>query len=594
MDRGATFVRKKRMSTLSLLAALSLLMTAFATAEGSAAPQPDAVSAHAPAGAGTAAADDGTARQNAAARQQAEDELTGDITFSVPSGTFQGQVSVSLGTSVANAEIRYTTDGELPTASSPLYSGPLEFTGTTELRALPFVDGLPGGEPGTQIYVARSVDADHDLPLLVMDAYGAGKPDREWADVSAMVMEPQGGTTSLSAAPAVATRAGFHLRGQSSASFEKAPYRLELRGNDDDDAKYPLLGMPADGDWVLRGPFPDKTLIRDAFAYTLGEDMGLAAPGFRFVEVYLNLDGDPLGADDYQGVYMLDEQIERGPDRVDIQKLEKEHLSEPEITGGYIFKFDALAAEEPKVPCTGAADTCWSDLEVVEPDDLEPAQLDWLAQHIQKFHDSLRSANPADPQTGYPAYIDEQSFIDRIIHNELAREGDSYIRSTHFYKDRGGKIVAGPLWDYDLGYNAVPFGGMDQTTGWQFEQGSIWFQTTDWFLRLMEVPEFNAKVKARWEELRRGVLSDNQLRQRVTDLATPIANGARRNFEKWPNLNVSQVGPFPTQTTETWEEQLELMRTFLVNRAAWIDRSGWELTEGGGQPLGQPWPHSPE
>ncbi|NJQ03474.1 spore coat protein CotH [Streptomyces sp. PLAI1-29] len=504
-------------------------------------------------------------------------DLTGDITFSVPSGTFRGEVSVSLGTSVAGAQIRYTTNGQLPTASSPLYGGTaLRFTATTQLRAQAFVDGAASGEPGTALYVARTVDASHDLPVLVMDAYGAGKPGRDYRDAAALLMEPQGGTTSLGAAPAVATRAGFHLRGQSSASFEKAPYRLELRDNQDDDADYPMAGMPADSDWVLRGPFPDKTLVRDAFAYTLGQELGLRTPRHRFVEVYLNLDGNPLTADDYQGVYLLDENIKRSPDRVDIAKLKKTDVTEPAVTGGYIMKFDAFAAEEPKVPCPAGTQNCWSDLEVVEPDDLGPEQLTWLSQYLQKFHNSLRGANPSDPQNGYPAYLDVDSVVNMVILNEMSRQGDAYIRSTYFHKDRGGKLVAGPLWDYDLGFNAIP--GSNSVRGWQFQPFFGFPQTTDWFLRLMQDPSFNQKVVTRWQELRRGVLSDARLRDRVQQLAAPLTNAAQRNFQRWPNLNTRQVGPFQTQTTQTWQQQLTLMQDWLVQRAAWIDSSGWRIS----------------
>ncbi|WP_208605870.1 CotH kinase family protein [Streptomyces albus] len=586
-------MRRKRMGTVGLLAAVSLVMTGLAGpagASGDPAP-PDrswAQEARAAEKTGPAkASDTGAAaptkatKADIAAGEQSAEDLTGDITFSTPGGTFQNEVSVSLGTTIADAQIRYTTDGQLPTASSTLYSGPLRLTSTTQLRAQAFVNGTASGDPGTAVYVARSVNANHDLPLLVLDAYGAGKPDREYRDVAALLMEPQGGTTSLGAAPAVATRAGFHLRGQSSASFEKAPYRIEFRDNADKDADYPVLGMPADSDWVLRSPFPDKTLVRDAFAYTLGREMGLQTPRHRFVEVYLNLDGGPLGADDYQGVYVLDENIKVSPDRLDIAKLKKGDLTEPAVTGGYVMKFDAWAAEEPKLPCTGQE--CWSDLEVTEPNDLQPEQKTWITQYVQKLHNALRSANPSDPQTGYPAYIDVDSFVNLIILNEMGRQGDSYLRSMYMYKDRGGKLTAGPLWDYDLGFNAIPNGS--PVDGWQF-QPFFGFGTTDWFLKLMQDPSFNQKVQARWQELRSGVLSDAQLRNRVTQLTSPLANGAQRNFQKWPNLNTRQVGPFQTQTTQTWQEQLTLMQNWLVQRAAWIDSSGWEVGETGTPP----WP----
>lgn len=556
------------MSVVGLLAASAIVATG-GTAGGT-------VVSGAPAPSGTA----GAAERAAAAESRREG--SGDIAFSVPSGTFRGEVSVSVTTSVPGAEIRYTTDGRLPTASSPVYSGPLRFTATTQLRARAFVAGTAAGEPGTALYVARSVDATHDLPLLVMDAYGGGKPGREYRDVAALVMDPKGGTTSLGAAPSTATRAGFHLRGQSSATFEKAPYRLELWDEDDDDVDHPVLGMPADSDWVLRGPFPDKTLIRDAFAYELGRELGLRTPRHRFVELYLNLDGGPLGADDYQGVYLLDENIKRSPDRVDITKLKKSDLTEPAVTGGYIFKFDAYAAQEPKLPCTGDTRTCWRDLEVVEPsaDDLRPEQQAWLARYVQRFHDSLRGPNPSDPRTGYPAYIDVDSFVDLIILNELSRQGDAYIRSQYFHKDRGGKIVAGPLWDYDLGFGAVP--GSDMIQGWQFQPFSFpgFPATTDWFLKLMQDPSFNQKVRQRWQGLRQGPLSDARLREKVSRLAAPLTGAAERNFQKWPNLESRMVGPFQTKTSRTWQEQLRMMQDWLVQRAAWIDSSGWRVTAG--------------
>ncbi|GAA2405319.1 hypothetical protein GCM10010420_36260 [Streptomyces glaucosporus] len=560
---------------MGLLAALSILMTGMtgqAGAETDPAP-PRAGAAERPAG----QAADRTAEQAAAGRQAADD-LAGDIVFSVPSGTFRGEVSVSLSTSVAGAQIRYTTDGRLPTASSPVYSGPLRLTATTQLRAQAFVNGTASGEPGTSLYVARAVDASHDLPVVVLDAYGGGKPGREYKDVAALVMEPQNGSATLAAKPAVATRAGFHLRGQSSASFEKAPYRLELWDNHDDDAKYPLLGMPADGDWVLRSPFPDKTLVRDAFAYSLGQEMGLKAPRHRFVEVYLNLDGGPLTAGDYQGVYLLDETIENSKNRLDLKELDEDDTAPPAVSGGYILKFDAFAAEEPKLVCTGNTQTCWRDLEVMDPDPLQPAQRTWLTQYVQRFHDSLRGANPSDPQNGYPAYIDVDSFVNLVIVNELSRQGDAYIRSQYFHKDRDGKMFTGPLWDYDLGFGAIP--GSDSIQGWQFQPFSFpgFPATTDWFLKLMQDPSFNQKVRQRWQELRQGVLSDAQLRARVSRLASPLANGAQRNFQRWPILNTAMVGPFQTKTTQTWQQQLQLMQDWLVQRAAWIDSSGWRVT----------------
>ena len=509
---------------------------------------------------------------DAAAAAEAAADLTGDIIFSVPSGTFQGQVTVSLSTTISGAQIRYTTDGKLPTAQSPLYQGPLQFTRTTQLRAQAFVGGQPSGKPGTALYVARdAATTAHDLPIIVIDSYGAGKPQREYFDSATMIFEPSGGgTTSLAATPAVATRAGFRLRGQSSASFEKTPYRLEFWDNDDDDADYPVLGMPADSDWVLRGPFPDEVLIREALVYDLGREMGLYAPRYRFVEFYLNTDNTPVGPEDYMGVYMIVETIKNSKNRLDLKQLDEDDTTLPKIQGGYIFKFEWMAAEEPTLPCTGPANTCWNYLEVVDPSPLNSQQREWLRNHIQQFHDSLRSPNFADPDTGYRAYIDVASFVDYIIINELARSMDAYLRSTYFHKDRDTKIIAGPLWDYDLTFGVGGFFQNDQVSGWQYQQTRQPI-ANDWFIRLMQDPAFVNEVKVRWQSLRRGLLSDASLRSRVEALARPLTNAAQRNFQRWPNLTMPMIGFFFTPTSPTWEGQVQYMLDWMLRRAAWLD-----------------------
>ncbi|MEE6261012.1 CotH kinase family protein [Plantactinospora sonchi] len=499
-------------------------------------------------------------------------ELAGDITFSVPSGTFQNEVSVSLSTALSGAVIRYTTDNQPPTEASPSYSGtPLRITRTTQLRAQAYVNGTATGEPGTAIYVARAVTTTHDLPVLLLDAYGQGAPGREYVDTSVMEFRPTNGSTSLAATPSLVSRAGFHLRGNSSAMFPKVPYRLELRDNADDDADLPLLGLPEDSDWVMRGPYSDKALIRDAFVYGLGRDMGrVHAPRFAFAEVYVNLDAQPVSAADYQGVYLIVESIKNSKNRLDLKQLDEDDVTLPKITGGYIFKFEWLAAEEPILPCPGGGANCWNFLEVVDPEPLQPAQRDWLTQHLQQFNTMVNSAGFADPTTGYPAWIEVDSWVDNMIINEFTREMDSYLRSAYFHKDRDGKIVAGPLWDFDLTFGVGGFFANDQISGWQYQQTRNPV-ANNWYQRLVQDPAFVNRVKVRWQQLRQGLLSNAQLEARINSLANPLTAAAARNFQKWPILSTRMVGPFVTPTNPTWAGQVQQMRDWMFQRAAWLD-----------------------
>src|SRR5690606_10703824 len=213
--------------------------------------------------------------------------------------------------------------------------------------------------------------------------------------------------------------------------------------------------------------------------------------------------------------------------------------------------------------------------EVVDPDPLQPEQKEWLNQHIQQFHDMLHSPGFADPQTGYPSWIDVQSFVDRRIIVELSREMDSYVRSAYFHKDRGGKITAGPLWDFDLSFGVGGFFNNTQIAGWQYEQVRFPL-ANDWYNQLMRDPAFVDRVRARWQELRQGLLSNAQLDARIAALAGPLTNAAQRNFARWPNLSEPWIGFFMTPTAPTWEGQVQAMRQWVFDRAAWLDSTaGW-------------------
>jgi hypothetical protein len=180
--------------------------------------------------------------------------LIGDVEFSTPSQSFRDRLEVGLTTTIPDSEIRYTLDGTLPTASSSLYAGtPVVLTSTTQLRAQPFAAGAASGSASTAVYIARTFDLTSDLPIVLVDGYGTGKPEDKdvYRDVAFMVFEPQNGTTTLTVLPNLATRGGYHVRGQSSANFPQTPYKIELWDNDGKDADYPLLGMPSDSDWAL-------------------------------------------------------------------------------------------------------------------------------------------------------------------------------------------------------------------------------------------------------------------------------------------------------------------------------------------------------
>jgi hypothetical protein len=508
--------------------------------------------------------------------------LIGDVTFSVPSQTFVGQLDVGMATAVASAEIRYTTDGTVPTAASTLYAGaPLPLTATTQLRAQAFVAGAASGAMSTGLYIARTFEATSDLPIVVIDGYGLGKPlDKEvYFDAAVMVFEPAGGASSLAVLPNIATRAGYHVRGQSSANFPQTPYKVEFWDNANADADYALLGMGSDSDWALIPPYYDRALVRNPFVYELGRELGLQAPATRFAEVYLNFEARPLAETDYQGIYWISETIKNNKVRTNLKQLDETHTMLPEISGGYIFKFDQAAAEEPILECTGSdpisggfggpgggmGGTCFVDLEVVDPEPLNLEQETWLTGYVQELHDTLH----LEPIGDYTQFIDVPSFVDYLIVNELTRNVDAYVRSAYYHKDRDGKLTAGPLWDYNFSLAVGGATTIDPAGGFQYDGTR---NVNNWYPKLVTDPAFMTLVKARYAELRQGPLATAALDQRITALAAPLANAVVRDYAKWPVASVISQGGFVRgPTVETWEGQVQALRDFVAARLTWMD-----------------------
>lgn len=507
----------------------------------------------------------------------------GQITFAPASGTFEGSVTVTLTAAQASDELRYTTDHTAPTASSPLYTDPLALEASTDLRVQAFAQGAAVGAPSGAVYLARSGDAEHDLPVLVLDSFGkepsSDAGERDYLDAAVLGFEPVAGATSLSAEPSLAVQGAFHVRGQSSSRYDKKPYRLELREPSSSDRDCPMFGMPSESDWVLHAPFPDKALIRNAFTYSLGRDMGLTAPRTAFVELYLNSDGKGLDSADYQGVYLLVETIKNQKSRLNLQQLKPKDTALPALAGGYIFKFEWQVMElEQPLPCPSGQKNCWNYIDVVDPKPWVPEQQQYLTEHLQQVVDALHSANPSDAASGYPAFLDVDSFVNTVVINELTRNLDAYVRSHYLHKDRDGKVTAGPLWDFDLiagvGSNSANSSNL-QTTGFQYEASQTRLEATaDWYPLLLADPAFAARVVTRYKELRTGVLSDAQIAARISTLSAGLAGGAGRNFEKWNNLTTQRIGFFQTPTADTWDGQLAAMRTWLTERLAWLD-SQW-------------------
>ena len=106
--------------------------------------------------------------------------------------------------------------------------------------------------------------------------------------------------------------------------------------------------------------------------------------------------------------------------------------------------------------------------------------------------------------------------------NEISKGIDNYVFSNYFHKENdadGGQLVAGPPWDYNLGYGNLNYGdGWDakETYGWCYPQGGRIY----WYERLMEDSYYVNKAYCRWTEHRDGIYSDESVLALLTAVLT--------------------------------------------------------------------------
>ena len=372
------------------------------------------------------------------------------VTFDRPSGVFQQPFTLTLSTDTPDAKIHFTTDGSTPSETSAVHTEPITIDATTYVQAIAVAPGFAAGAPLGEWFIKLDQDLEpftSNLPIVVLDNFGAGGVGETTFQLHGMaIYQPDAGTgrSSLAAAPELESRVGLKIRGSNSAGKPKRHYAVEAWDEYHQDRRIAPLGMPADSDWILLPSYDtDRALIANAFPFEVNSQMGRYAPRTRFVEVYHNLDGGNLSSLDYQGVYVLIEKIKLGPNRVDIVELEPQDEAEPEISGGWLLKDDR--------PDPGDEMICGRACVEPKEENVTPIQAAWIRDYLSAL---TASAMDPDPETGYAKYIDVDSWIDYHVLNTMMNNTDVFQNSTYFFKDRGGKMEMGPIWDFDrsLGY----------------------------------------------------------------------------------------------------------------------------------------------
>ena len=509
-----------------------------------------------------------------------------EAAISVPSQTFTSSFQVSLSGAGAGQNIRYTTDGSVPTSSSTLYSGPFTISQSTQLRARVIGAGNAEGPIAMASYLFLSSDVSgfsSNLPIVILENWSGGKPNSD-TDGFWSIIEPNTGgdqRSHMSDAMAVATRCNMKVRGSSSSGFAKYSLSLEAQDENKGDQAISPLGLPEESDWVLSGRYTfDRALMRNPLIYQLSNETGEYAVRTRFVEVFLNTGGGNLSySGDYFGVYTLMEKIKRDGDRVDVKKISPSDVTEPDVTGGYLWKKDRLDPGDGGFSVNSMGTFGWV---YPKEENVVSAQSSWLRNHLNEFDTALYNGSWTNPTTGknFMEYIDNFSWLRHHWLNTLAMNVDGFRLSGYYYKHHdetnGGKVGAGPIWDFDR-----TMGSTDSRDN----NPSAWDGTGDssrtygdsrfpWWGRALENPDFRQEHTDLWQELRQTTFSTSNIHSVIDGFVAELdfqdpggvnsglgSSPQARNFNKWTAVRPSGG----------YTNQVNVLKDWMEDRAGWID-----------------------
>jgi spore coat protein CotH len=267
-------------------------------------------------------------------------------------------------------------------------------------------------------------------------------------------------------------KVGIRGRGNTTWNAVKKPYRLRFP------KKTSLFGHEKARSWVLLANYQDTTLILNTIAFELGRRFGLAfTPHATHVELVLN--------GTYEGSYVVTEQVQTGPGRVDINE-----------DGGFLVELDTNYDEEPKFQ------TPLLKLPVMikHPENMEDSGYDFVRKAVSELEAALFS--DAFPDSGWRELVDMDTFIDYIMINEITRNADIQLpHSVFLYQDKGSRICLGPLWDFDYGF--------DYDNGTYFTNAEGMYCNAvlregsgqKFFSRFFEDPAFRNAYRERWNTM---------------------------------------------------------------------------------------------
>lgn len=384
-------------------------------------------------------------------------------------------------------------------------------------------------------------DFSSHLPIVIIDTKGIEPPINTKFNPKTLLFEPikgiepyvngtiqvidNGKRNHLTDKASVRSKIKIKRRGNTSMQYAKPQYLVKLITETGQDNELSLLDMGKDNEWIINGTMTDKSMMRNYLSYRIASQFMPYTQDSKYCEV-VTKEKDTYT---YQGVYLLEESVKQGPDRVNISKYKpKEHYN------SYMVRRDRYD-EESIMFNTYATEKKLSKgylgLRYPSKHSVTPEMINYIEKDISKIERILYSNSFSEFST-YPKYINVDSFIDYFLVNEFFGNYDAGNNSTYMYKELGGKLCIGPVWDYD--------GAVDNYTEQPMHIEVMAFQTSPWFDRLITDKAFVLKLEKRYSELRRKYLSEENIMSTIEQIQAYIGPAKEREWFRWNDIRKKQ------------------------------------------------------
>lgn len=414
-----------------------------------------------------------------------------------------------------------------------------------------------------------------NIPLIVIDAKGAYIVDEPKISADLKIINQADGYNKPEDVGNIYDgKVGIEIRGRYSASLPQKPYGFETRDEFGENLNIPLFHMPPENDWILLANYNDKTFMRNTLSFELFRKMGHYAPRTQFCEVLTN------GV--YQGIYVLTEKIKADKGRVDISKLNPDENSGDDVSGGYIIKVDYYNDNDSWK--SSFPPMKYPDKEVhfvyhyPKPEDISGEQKIYIKDFIFQLETALYSPNTPTRHNELYSLLDIDSFIDYFILGELSRNVDAYKKSAYFHKDKdseGGKLHAGPVWDFDWAWKNINecYFGATNGSGWAYQvhKCNPWPSPPTWMGRLLEDQYFTQKLNERYFSLRTSHLSEVSIFSYIDSVAVVLDDAQKRHYQKWQILGLNVGTPETDPQPRTYAGEIEKFKSWISKRLNWLD-----------------------